>query len=735
MKTQTHSQIALCRSISFLALMLFPFFLHAQISGWHWVNPLPQGNVIHQVIYYDQQTGYAVGNYGSILKTSDGGVQWESLFSPTDVELFSVAAPARGEIVVVGKNTCYKSKDDGIHWEAIGNAQMDTTFLTGVIFTDADTGFISGFWGMMFKTTDGGATWSGMKINAYNIYPVELVQFTDHQTGYANYMFGSYYKTTDGGASWQMHGTGMQYDINAIKFINNDTGFVATYGALLRTVNGGDSWETVQPPERIKDFAFNSRQTGFAVTDEGLVLKTTDTGMHWLVTDTLPIPLNTIAFCSGQSGCVAGEAGQVYSTSDGGSTWQCRSSGPTENLNTISFPTAETGFAGGDGVILKSSDGGNSWAVIDSMPQKKVEFIRFFSPLDGNAVIMSQNDFSVHFATTSDGGINWHDTPVATNYYVAPPGVSMPDVNTCYIAGINQDPQVCLYKTTDRGHTWLPVAFPFGIYHSDFRVFFTSADTGFIAENDFNGALTYKTVNGGQTWQTQTLNSLASYVESIFFVNSLTGYIGGGARNSLGSYGACLLRTLDGGNSWHTMLYRDTMPQWTFNDVCFINPAIGYIAGYQFDGKFRGLILKTEDGGTTWTPQLHKTSNMLRSIAVIDENTGFVAGDYGTILMTNTRGDFLSVPQCPGTNKPVVLSYPNPCSDFLRLSITPAITGKYTIEVFSTLGNKVFHRSSNEIPMEGSFMLVDTRDFKEGLYIYRLVSGNRTVSGKFIKSN
>src|SRR6266849_268151 len=45
-------------------------------SGWFWQNPLPQGNPLMAVSFVDANTGTAVGEYGTILRTTDGGATW-----------------------------------------------------------------------------------------------------------------------------------------------------------------------------------------------------------------------------------------------------------------------------------------------------------------------------------------------------------------------------------------------------------------------------------------------------------------------------------------------------------------------------------------------------------------------------------------------------------------------------------------------------------------------------------
>lgn len=42
-------------------------------QGWHWQNPLLQGNPLWGVCFTDADTGWVVGEVGTILRTTDGG--------------------------------------------------------------------------------------------------------------------------------------------------------------------------------------------------------------------------------------------------------------------------------------------------------------------------------------------------------------------------------------------------------------------------------------------------------------------------------------------------------------------------------------------------------------------------------------------------------------------------------------------------------------------------------------
>ena len=60
-------------------------------SGWLWGNPLPQGNTIRAMSFAGTQ-GYASGDFGTLLRTSDAGATWTGLLSGTFTGLMEVQA-------------------------------------------------------------------------------------------------------------------------------------------------------------------------------------------------------------------------------------------------------------------------------------------------------------------------------------------------------------------------------------------------------------------------------------------------------------------------------------------------------------------------------------------------------------------------------------------------------------------------------------------------------------------
>jgi photosystem II stability/assembly factor-like uncharacterized protein len=63
----------------FIKLSILLFLLQNYIftqDGWFWQNPLPQGNSLWDIYGFDSRNAIAVGSSGTLMKTSDGGRNW-----------------------------------------------------------------------------------------------------------------------------------------------------------------------------------------------------------------------------------------------------------------------------------------------------------------------------------------------------------------------------------------------------------------------------------------------------------------------------------------------------------------------------------------------------------------------------------------------------------------------------------------------------------------------------------
>lgn len=135
---------------------------------------------------------------------------------------------------------------------------------------------------LLFKTTDGGNTWTDIYTAAYQVINIAA---PDDNNVFVN-SYSAIYKSTDGGKTWSISlPQNFNNAPNAVYFYNSMLGFVLLYnGQMLRTVDGGQNWTNITMPttEPISDVFFVSPTTGFATASgENYLFGTTDGGNTW----------------------------------------------------------------------------------------------------------------------------------------------------------------------------------------------------------------------------------------------------------------------------------------------------------------------------------------------------------------------------------------------------------------------------------------------------------------------
>jgi hypothetical protein len=110
---------------------------------WTELNPKIPRVDYFDVFFYNSDTGWAVGNYGSIVKTCNGGNNWEKKLSKTGRLLTSIHTKNCSILIATGKNgTILRSSDGGNNWQL---TNIDTiTNLWRIVFSDDSTCWICG---------------------------------------------------------------------------------------------------------------------------------------------------------------------------------------------------------------------------------------------------------------------------------------------------------------------------------------------------------------------------------------------------------------------------------------------------------------------------------------------------------------------------------------------------------------------------------------------------------------
>lgn len=368
-------------------------------------------------------------------------------------------------------------------------------------------------------------------------------------------------------------------DVWAVDFVNEYVGYLCGEdGLIMKTTDGGLNWvvQNSWVTSRLYDIKFLNADSGLAVGASGLVLKTTDGGNNWITSYYQTSTIYTVEIVNRNLVFVgsAYSGGQLAKSTDFGSTWTpVSSSFITSSVYSIFFLDANNGWAGtASNGILYTNDGGSTW--LQQMPLSNTVYdIKFKDNQTGFAC-----DSKGYIYTTYTGGQNW----IA---YLSPAKRALRaiaiDGNNIYVVGDAGS----MYRSTDNGNTW---------------------------EEKF----TY-------------IGQALEFQRRVVFVNENVGFICGGSSSSADSLGY-VLKTTDGGETWMQLPYN-------FKTQLYAISAPSENVIYTSAGS--SLVFKTTDGGLTWTKStIYATSTTLWDIQFYDENLGYACGSSGRIFKTTNGG-------------------------------------------------------------------------------------------------
>ena len=319
--------ISISTIVLFVTFILSSNKILAQ-SGWFWQNPLSTQQTLNDVYVFDEHTSIAVGEEGTIIKTTDGGTSWVTLTGAGSDRLNSDYFIDANTGWIVGNNgKIFKTTNGGTSWSTQISGVTDPLY--SVYFINSSSGWIAGEDNTILKTTNGGSNW----IFLQGTFPksVRSIYFTDENNGCAagidyngsNY-FGVIIKTTDGGASWTTQYSG--YWLLSLYFADSNTAWAAGAGIILNTNDGGTSWtpQITGTSYQLYSVHFSDSNYGWAVgydgnASSGIILNTSDGGIIWNPTtvgaDTV---LYSVRFADLNNGWAVGDNGVILHTTNGG---------------------------------------------------------------------------------------------------------------------------------------------------------------------------------------------------------------------------------------------------------------------------------------------------------------------------------------------------------------------------------------------------------------------------------
>jgi photosystem II stability/assembly factor-like uncharacterized protein len=440
-----------------------------------------------QIRFLSPSDGFALvsgQNVGRVMHTADGGRTWTIAAEGRNrLHALNFATPLIGYAVGEG-DTLLRSEDGGATWSPMplrlppGVASLN---LTGISCADAALCLITTQGahaldgGPVLRTTDGGATATPVNLRGL------AASFVDSGGAVAVGGRGTTAISVDGGAQFADLSREAQisepYEEPPTRLRLGPSAQQAylpgTYGRIVATRDGGESWQALQLPTRrtVLDAAFPVRGRGFAIVKAGGIYATNDSGHSWRRCGAAArspaavlAPNARVVLVSGDrgvwrstdacrtfthlGGTVAAEGGRLRALQ----SFALLAVGGAQEVNghTAIFFADE---------ILESSDAGKHWTIIPRPVRAPVEALSFPSARSGYV----QEDGTLFF--TADRGRHWRRlltvAPQETHATVNP-SISFSGVRDGFITasgGEDQRPNI-VFRTEDAGRSWIPEEMP-----------------------------------------------------------------------------------------------------------------------------------------------------------------------------------------------------------------------------------------------------------------------------------
>ncbi|MEX2479939.1 MAG: photosystem II stability/assembly factor-like protein [Gammaproteobacteria bacterium] len=294
---------SIARAARVLPAIVFGLVLGSPLAAQEPADAEAAIEIIHQGIPHDAlyaldmsgERGLAVGNFGLMLETTDGGRSWKLLEPVTTLALLGAATAGQRQLVV-GQQGFAMVREQGGEWTTIDTGLTER--LLNVDMNESGLAIAVGEFGFIGRSRDFGATWESI-----------AVDWAEHnEEGYEPHLYGS--------------------------LVLEDGTIMITgeFGLILRSNDGGDTFTAVNRGEASVFDVFLARDgsnVGYAVGQEGLVLRTGDRGDSWQQLD-VDTDANLLGVWTGNGEVVITGIRAMLRSSDDGATFT-----GTEDINVI----------------------------------------------------------------------------------------------------------------------------------------------------------------------------------------------------------------------------------------------------------------------------------------------------------------------------------------------------------------------------------------------------------------
>jgi len=191
---------------------------------------------------------------------------------------------------------------------------------------------------------------------------------------------------------------------------------VGERGHILISTDHGATWQQAQVPTRalLTGVFFYDENLGWAVGHDSAILRTVDGGSTWELVNWAPeeeAPFFDVWFSDAENGVAIGAYGTYYATDDGGDSWDFVSVEDTDwHLHKIA--RADNGrlyIAAEAGYVYRSDDGGETW---EELPSDYEGSYFGVLPLEGDSLLLF--GLRGHLFRSDDAGETWDEIETGT---------------------------------------------------------------------------------------------------------------------------------------------------------------------------------------------------------------------------------------------------------------------------------------------------------------------------------
>ena len=272
-----------------------------------------------------------------------------------------------------------------------------------------------------------------------------------------------------------------------------------------------------------------------------------------------------------QNNGIAVSTSGIYNSTDGGVSWQRRFSYGNQVLGigyawrrnigmdtagNVIIPLGYGNRSSGISSLITSHDFNNFSVVPDNL---LINDSWFWSSNNGYGISANDQDTSIHFMKTTNGGTSW------TDLGVIPRKPIITNMGMTHLAFVNNQigwasTPYGMYKTMNGGLDWTFQHAPSGIITHLSAVDANTCFIKYFSNQAFNTVdRIARTTDGGANWQEVFNETTRISVEAIWFVNASTGYM---------SRGNGIYKSTDGGSSWSKVVAINSS-QCGFTDIFF----------------------------------------------------------------------------------------------------------------------------------------------------------------------